>query len=307
VAPPKAIPARPPTFQLRMRLADAKGSAALFAKRDYQIWWGGKLVQEGQTEDDAVIEADLDDAYDSGYLDLGDKDQSAKFVARITIPIEIVAPPPPPPKPIQHGKAPSKKPKDRSKPQREWTDEADPPPPEPIFLRNYEDQDAVRLYEAQKKAWDDWEKRREQRQREAKEQQRRDELFREQQAGEEKLRRDFKGHGDPVKPHDKAPPPMSAAQKKEIDDNLQRAREEMHAVKVTLYELAYRLRNLGWLPDSDSLSFPIRDIAKTILLHAMRRYAYKNSLPLPEESDLDEIGSATVKKLYDAVKKEHDG
>ena len=100
---------------------------------------------------------------------------------------------------------------------------------------------------------------------------------------------------------------MSPEKKQEIEDNLQRVREQMHAAKVMLYELAYRLRNLGYLPDDDPLSFPIQDQARRRLLNAIRRYANKNGLPITDDSDLDEIDSEHVKRVHEAVKKEHDG
>jgi hypothetical protein len=53
--------------------------------------------------------------------------------------------------------------------------------------------------------------------------------------------------------------------------------------------------------------FPVEDAARIRLLHALRRFAHKRGLPLPELTDLDGDLSADLKKLADEIEREHDG
>ncbi|MFO0757231.1 MAG: hypothetical protein U0359_12120 [Byssovorax sp.] len=307
MAAPSAVPAVPPTFHFKIRLVDATGR--VFDGKDYQLWWGGKMVKEGQTSADGMVEADLDDNFDSGLLDLGERDERANFVARLTIPVEAVAPAPPPPRPLA---APPKKTPEKANPapRERWTDEADPPPPMPVYpMGGEEDEDGWRRYQQQLQSWKDWQDRRAQRQGEAAQQQRADEDFRAQRQDEAALRREFNKQGGPIeKPKDEPAPPMSEEAKKVILDRLQKIRDDEHASKVLAYELTFRLRNLGYLPDSTELVFPISDSGLDRLVEASRRYAHKNGLPLPELYQFISIANwSAIKELSDAIKKEHDG
>ena len=307
MAPPTAVPATPPTFHFKMRLVDANGKAR-FAGKDYQLWWGGKLVKEGQMTPDGGVEADVDDNYDSGLLDVGERDDKAKFVARWTIPIDAVPPPPPPPKAFTPP-AKATSPKRHSEQGPQWTDEFDPPPPFPVFPRSTEDEDGLRRYREEKKRWDEWESRRAQRIQEAEKQKRADEEVKRSRAAEEELRRKYSGNsGSAVPARDTPAPPMSAADKQALQDRMQRFHDGRHAARVRAYDLAWRLRNLGYLPASTVLVFPLDDRSTDLLLEAERRYAHKNKLTLPEQNDLvDAETSDTMKALSDAIKKEHDG
>jgi hypothetical protein len=304
MAPPAAVPATPPTFHFKIRLVDATGKA--FATKDYQLWWGGKMVKDGQTTADGVVEADVDDNYDTGLLDVGEKDSASKFVARLTIPVEVVLPPPPPPSPFRPPKQ-AAPPKAAPSPGAQWTDEADPPPPFPEYPRNNEDQEGWQRYKDQKKRWDDWASRRADRMREAQQQQQAAEDMRESRAAEDELRRQYQG-GAPAPARDAPAPPLSAADKEALLDRLQHYRDEAYAARVLAYDLSWRLRNLGYLPSSTMLSFPVEGLDLEKLLDAQRRYAHKNGLKLPELEDiLQGQGADATKALRDAIQKEHDG
>jgi hypothetical protein len=101
---------------------------------------------------------------------------------------------------------------------------------------------------------------------------------------------------------------MSAEDKQALLDRLQHQRDEIHGAKVLAYELSWRLRNLGLLPNSTWLAFPVEGAAREALLDALRRYARKNKLPPPEMNDLlTGDTSDAMKTVADAIKKEHDG
>jgi hypothetical protein len=143
---------------------------------------------------------------------------------------------------------------------------------------------------------------------EAERQRRIDEETRRRREEEDVLRRESGGgRNAPVSPRDAPASPMSPEQRDEIEKRLQRRREELHAAKVRLYNVAWRLRNLGYLPDSQPPMFPVEDAARIRLLHALRRFAHKRGLPLPELTDLDGDLSADLKKLADEIEREHDG
>lgn len=305
MAAPKKIPVAPPTFHLKVRLIDSLGKP--FAGKDFQLWWGGKVAKEDVLDADGYMEADVDDNYDTGLLDLGDKDTGA-FVARWTIPVEVVTPPPPPPVPKKPAKAPPAK--KGSPPRAEWTDENDPPPKYPVRERNSDDIDGVIRYHHEKKAWDEWEARRRERMETAERQQPRDQDWMDHQHGEDELRRKHRDRGASGRPVDagNSPfPPMTDAQKQDLQDRLQGFRNAYHDTKVLAHGLAWRLRNLGYLPESDAPAFPVEGTARDRLLDAIRRYVWKNKLPLLDPSDLDGMPSTNLKKVDEAIRKEHDG
>jgi hypothetical protein len=306
VAAPKDVPLAPPTFHFKMRLVDSTGKA--FAGKDFQLWWGWRMATFGVTGADGVVEADLDDRFEGGMLDVGEQVEG-KFAARWTIPLEVVPPAPPPPG-VKIAAPPPPKVALTTPPPSFWTDEADPPPPMPVPpLHGAEDQDGWQRYQQQKKAWDDWEGRRARQKQEVQDQQQRDQALRDDQQAQAALRQQYQG-GDPgaaTAPQDGPAPPMTDEQKQALAAAVQSARNQYHAMKVCLYGLAFRLRNLGYLPDADPLSFPVQGTARDRLVEAMRRYAWKNQLPLVEPAELDGTSSTSLQQLDEAVRKEHDG
>jgi hypothetical protein len=307
MAAPKKIPVAPPTFHLKVRLVDSTGKP--FAGKDFQLWWGGKLVKEDVLDVDGYMEADVDDKYDSGLLDIGEKDKNTGvFVARWTIPVEVVAPPPPPPLPKKPAKAtPEKKP---SPPRAEWTDENDPHPPYPTRERNSDDYDGIIRYRHEKRAWDEWEARRKERMETAERQKQRDQDWMDHQQVEDELRRKTGkpgASGRPIDPLSSPHPPMSDAQQKDLQERLRAFRNAYHDTKVLIHGIAWRLRNLGYLPDLDVPVFPVEGFARDRVLDAMQRYAWKNKLPVLETTDLDGIPSANLTKVDEVIRKEHDG
>jgi hypothetical protein len=305
MAAPKKIPVAPPTFHLKVRLVDSTGKP--FAGKDFQLWWGGKLAREDVLDADGYMEADVDDNYDSGLLDVGEK-STGVFVARWTIPVEVVTPPPPPPL----AKTPAKaKPETKASPPRaEWTDENDPPPKYPVRERNSDDFDGMIRYHQEKRAWDEWEARRRERMETAERQQQRDQDWMDHEHVEDELRRkrgNQGASGRAVDPPSAPSPSMSDAQKKDLQERLRMFRTAYHDARVLVHGLAWRLRNLGYLPDSDVLAFPVEGATQDRLLDALRRYAWRNKLPLLELSDLGDIPSENVKKIDEAIRKEHDG
>lgn len=304
---PSAVPAVPPTFHFKMRLVDSTGKA--FEAKDYQLWWGGKLVQEGVTGSGGLVQAELDDNYDSGLLDVGERDEQGKFVGRWTIPVEGVPAPPPPPKQVRPPKAASPRRTPQQRDPNEWTDEADPPPPFPQYPRYPEDQDAWRHYMQQKKAWEDWEQRRAERRREWEAHRKASEEWRDRERIAAERRRKYSetpGGLIPAPIQETPAPPMSPEEQEAMWQRLQQARERSHSAKVRLHGLSWRLRNLGYLPDTTILVFPVEGQARERVLQALRRYAHKNNLSLPEELDLGDPDSAAMKALEDHIRKEHD-
>jgi hypothetical protein len=309
MAAPKKIPVAPPTFHLKVRLVDSTGKP--FAGKDFQLWWGGKLVKEDVLDVDGYMEADVDDNYDNGLLDVGEKDKNTGvFVARWTIPVEVVAPPPPPPKPMKHGKPAAKKEKPPEPPaQRGWTDEADPPPKWPEAPRNSDDIDGMARYDRERKTWREWEERRDERMGAAIKQEQIDRDFRDRQKANADLRRDYQagpGPGSVKTPQDKEYPPMSDAEKQLAFDRYQAFKDALYETQVMLHGLAWRLRNLGYLPESNSPVFPVEGASRDRLFDALCRYAWKNKLPLLQATDLSDVPSSALKKIDDAVRGEHD-
>ena len=304
MAAPKKIPVAPPTFHLKLRLVDSNGKP--FVDKDFQLWWGGKVAKESTLDADGYLEADVDDNYDTGLLDLGDKD-SGTFVARWTIPVEVVTPPPPP-GPKKPAKAPPAK--KGSSPRAEWTDENDPPPKYPERERNSDDIDGMIRYHREQRAWDEWQARRSERMEAAEKQKQRDQDWMDHQHAEDELRRKHRSQGEAGRPVDPASspfPPMTDAQKQDLQDRLQGFRNAYHDTKVLIHGLAWRLRNLGYLPESEVPAFPVEGTARDRLLAATRRYAWKNKLPLLEPSDLEGMASTNLKNVEEAIRKEHDG
>jgi hypothetical protein len=303
MATPAAVPAKPPTFHFKIRLVDSTGKA--FEGKDYQLWWGGKMVQDGITDAAGVVEADLDDAYDKGILDLGDLD-NGNFVARLTIPIEVVKPPPPyvpaPPVPAASSDATLSKRKkkgDIAKDVRTWTDENDPEPSPPARAR---DETTIQEWEDYDRKHDAWQRRQEEAQRQyARE-------LKEAQA-ERDLREQNQDLMKSYRPKHSPPAEQSQTPEKPLSDPevLEALREAIHEGNVLRWEAAWRLRNLGLLPGSGVPRFPLAGTDSSEALRALQRFAWRERIEGLEQIRMAGPPEQGMADILSALKKQHDG
>lgn len=300
-----AVPAKPPTFHFKLRLVDSVGST--FSGKEYALWWGGKLASTGLVDDRGVVEVDLDDSFDSGLLDIGETDDQKTFIARWTIPLEVVKPPPPPaPLPPPSQAAPPPKPKPQ--PQREeWTTENDPEPPLPEWP-GYEARPEVQEeYNRQQRAHDAWLRRQEDAKRDAAEWQRKSEREREAREQDQKLRKSWStDSGAQAPPADTAQGQLSPDEREELQKAIQKHREELHAGDVLRFELAWRLRNLAILPGVGAPAFPIEGLAAVSLLRALHRFAWRRDIGALDMFTIVGQRTSEMIDLLARVKKEHD-
>ncbi len=273
-----AIPAVPPITNFRMFLQKPDGTP--LASQWYRITWGREApLPLARTGTNGLIDVELEGDYSWGLLELGEHDpdsgDDASFVPRIQIDLRLVKPPSPPPKhkrkKIELDSPPPSKPPPAQKPAPEKEKKPEEGEPGESLPP---DPTLISMPPDKKPAYDfDPEGRR---------------------------RRTKK---EPEKPKE------SAGEVERRLEKLDRVSYEIHDKQVKVFEITWRLHNLGYLGFwSGHLTFPIDGGKYAQILDAMNRYAFKNGIPLLSEDDLtgaeptlDGLMSHLVEKTHDKV------
>lgn len=298
----------PPTFHLKMRLQSPEGRP--FAERDYQITWGGKKTR-GATDKDGILQADLDLRFKRGMLDLGEKSGKTGFIERITIPLTAVPTPPPPPPPAKIHDAPNARSRARLPPPVPLPPPPTPPDkPRPWIMPNSDaSPEANREYQQTLRDWRDYDDAVE-RWNELKRKQKEDMSRRKSDPPPSGKPNDFNPAGRVPRrppPASVPPPKLSPAARVDLEKRLTEQRDIYHAKQVKVYEIAWRLHNLGYLGWQFELQFPVEGSFTTgALLDALKRYTYRYRLIELHESDLTGLVDQ-LNQVLEHIRAMHEG
>jgi hypothetical protein len=257
-----------------MRFQKPDGSPV--ANVQYRITWGSGQapMPVGQTSSDGTIEEELDGRFTIGFIDFGDSySNKGPFEPHFRVWIDLLKPPPPPAKHKRPGdllKKPDDPPPSGSPPSKK--DEPEPPAaPGP--------QDPGQGTPAPM----------------------RPDLV---AFPPDRAPRDFnpEGRSAPPKVYETKPPP---AVPERVLEYLDRTAASYHEKQVRVFQIAWRLHNLGYLGWPAKMSFPIDSDRHPILLDALARYTYKFGLKRVAETDLHSPDDA-LSEVWDHIKKNHD-
>lgn len=267
------IPAVPPVTNLRMRLQRPDGTP--LANTWYRITWGREdPLPLGKTGTDGSIDVDLEGKYTWGTLELGDVPEGATdpklLVPRIVMELRLVKPPSPPKKhkrPLLHDPPPESKPPPPKPPSKPAPGKQGDPAEEDPPVPN---PGLIAMPPDQKPR--DWDP-------------------------------EGRGHKTDKKPEK---PKESPAEVERRLEKLDRIALDHHDKQAKVYDLTWRLHNLGYLGFwSGHLTFPIDGGKYAEILDAMNRYAFKHGLSLLREEDL--IGpDPTLDAIMSHIRQTHD-
>jgi len=254
------VPAVPATLDFRMHLQKADGGA--LTSKWYRITWGrGDPLPLAQTNANGLVEAELDARYTWGVLEVGDNDPAIAddkgFVPHISIDLRLVKPPGAakkhPRKKLDPEQDSPPEPKPKAKPGATPAQEpGDSGEPGPA------QPDPTLISMPPNKSQPDW---------------------------------DPKGRYPKAdkKPAEATEAPAETERRLE---RLDRMTADLHEKRTKVYELTWRLHNLGFLGFwSGHLTFPIDGGKYAEILDAMNRYAFKHGLTLLKEEDMSAADS----------------
>lgn len=251
------IPAVPAKLDFRMCVQTTDGF--YLTGKWYRITWGrGKPLPLDQLGGDGIIEEQLDARYSFGLLEIGDNDPSVPddkgFVPHLYIDLRLVKEPGKPKKharkKIDLDKDPPPDPKANPKPGSAPKEDAPSEEPEPAPQQV----DPTLISMPGDKPPHDF-----------------DPEGRRRRAPEKK----------PEKPKED---PVETERRLE---HLDRISADYHHKQTMVFELVWRLHNLGYLGFwSGNLTFPIDGGKHAEILDALNRYAFKHRLPLLTEEDM---------------------
>lgn len=115
---------------------------------------------------------------------------------------------------------------------------------------------------------------------------------------------DPEGRRPPPKPRPAKTPTIEV---KRLLEKLDRIASDYHDKQVKVFQIAWRLHNLGFLGLwSGHVTFPIDGGKYADLLDALNRYAWKHGLPLLKDVDLTGPDD-TLSEIWEHIEKTHDG